>query len=440
MEKLITLRTKLDDIKAMGTNAKKEALAKLDDFEQNAVSLMLNPFIRFGIKKYNVAPAQLASTPSDQKVLEVLDQLATRQLTGGAAVTAVESIVGSMCEAGQDVFRRFLLKDPKAGVGISLCNKIFATPIPVFEVQLATAYKEKGDKFPFKPNKHAKWPMIGSIKLDGMRVICEVIVGEEEVNFLSRTGNPVTSLDHLKPAMLELARTTGHQHIFFDGEATVGSFNGTVSAIRKKNVKAVGAQFHIFDFFLPEWKALAKSKEYKANGMKLKERKAALVGWFRNERSEESAGDLVLVPFEIYHSHEEYIARFMQRLDENEEGEMAYDPNSVYEFKRSRAWWKMKDENEADGEIIGFLPGDPDAGFAHTLGKIVVRLEDGTEVRASGFKHRYLDEIWLNQDKYMGRIVKVNFHEYTPDGSLRHPRLKWPSCLRDTEDRIGDKE
>ncbi|MCV5133040.1 hypothetical protein OFL98_30575, partial [Escherichia coli] len=26
------------------------------------------------------------------------------------------------------------------------------------------------------------------------------------------------------------------------------------------------------------------------------------------------------------------------------------------------------------------------------------------------------------------------------DGSLRHPRLKWPKCLRDTEDRIGDKE
>ncbi|MBC4060089.1 DNA ligase, partial [Klebsiella pneumoniae] len=59
---------------------------------------------------------------------------------------------------------------------------------------------------------------------------------------------------------------------------------------------------------------------------------------------------------------------------------------------------------------------------------------------ASGIKHRYLDEIWHNQDKYMGRIVKVNFHEYTPDGSLRHPRLKWPKCLRDTEERVGDKE
>ncbi|HBQ8586466.1 TPA: DNA ligase, partial [Klebsiella pneumoniae] len=43
-----------------------------------------------------------------------------------------------MTAEGQDVFRRFLTKDPKAGIGISLCNKIFDNPIPVFEVQLAT--------------------------------------------------------------------------------------------------------------------------------------------------------------------------------------------------------------------------------------------------------------------------------------------------------------
>lgn len=440
MEKLIALRTKLDDIKAMGTNAKKEALAKLDDFEQMAVSLMLNPFIRFGVKKYTVAEPALENKIPDEDALQILSELAERKLTGGAAIAAVKQAVADMTAEGQDVFRRFLLKDPKAGVGISLCNKIFASPIPVFEVQLATAYKEKGDKYPFKPNKHAKWPMIGSLKLDGMRVICEVIVGEEEVNFLSRTGNPITSLNHLKPAMLELARGTGHLHIFFDGEATAGSFNGTVSAIRKKGVDAVGAMFHVFDFFLPEWKAIAKTKEYKANGVKLKDRLAMLVGWFREQRSENYAADLALLPFEIYHSHEQFISRFMERLDANEEGEMAKDPDSVYEFKRTRGWWKMKDEIEADGEIVGFELGDPDSAFANTLGKIVIRLENGVVVKAAGIKHIYLDEIWNNQDKYMGRIVKVNGHEETPDGSLRHPRLKWPSCLRDTEDRIGDKE
>lgn len=187
MEKLIALKHKLDAIKAMGTNAKKEALASMDDFEQRMVSLMLNPFVRFGVKKYNVADPLSKSVSSDEKAIELLEKLAARELTGNAAITAVESLVASMCADGQDVFRRFLLKDPKAGVGISLCNKVFASPIPKFEVQLATAYKEKGDKYPFKANPKARWPMIGSLKLDGLRVICEVIVDEEEVNFLSRT-------------------------------------------------------------------------------------------------------------------------------------------------------------------------------------------------------------------------------------------------------------
>ncbi|HDI5832473.1 TPA: DNA ligase, partial [Escherichia coli] len=137
---------------------------------------------------------------------------------------------------------------------------------------------------------------------------------------------------------------------------------------------------------------------------------------------------------------EDFIERFMKRLDDNEEGEMGKDPNSVYEFKRTRSWWKLKDEDSEDGEIIDFEPGDPDSGFANTLGKIVIRLENGVIVRASGIKHKYLDEIWNNKEKYRGRIVEVHCHEKTPDGSLRHPRLKWPRCLRDTEDRIGDKE
>lgn len=84
MEKLIALKHKLDAIKTMGTNAKKEALANLDGFEQSMVSLMLNPFIRFGVKKYKVAEPLDTSVPSDQKVVELLEKLAARELTGNA--------------------------------------------------------------------------------------------------------------------------------------------------------------------------------------------------------------------------------------------------------------------------------------------------------------------------------------------------------------------
>ena len=75
MEKLIALKHKLAAIKTMGTNAKKEALASMNDFEQRMVSLMLNPFVRFGVKKYKVADPLSKSVPSDQKAIELLEQL-----------------------------------------------------------------------------------------------------------------------------------------------------------------------------------------------------------------------------------------------------------------------------------------------------------------------------------------------------------------------------
>ncbi len=42
-------------------------------------------------------------------------------------------------------------------------------------------------------------------------------------------------------------------------------------------MKAVGATYHIFDFFLPEWRVQAKTVEYQKNGMKLKQRLSLLV-------------------------------------------------------------------------------------------------------------------------------------------------------------------
>lgn len=83
----------------------------------------------------------------------------------------------------------------------------------------------------------------------------------------------------------------------------------------------------------------------------------------------------------------------MQALDDNEEGYMAQDPFSVYEFKRTKSGWKMKDEIEADGEIIGFKPGKPDSAFAHILGSVTIRLENDAVVEASGIKHKYLADI-----------------------------------------------
>ncbi|MDC9583068.1 DNA ligase [Xenorhabdus sp. PR6a] len=433
---LIALKLKLDAMNEVGTNKKKEMLAGFNSLECGYMHYILNPFMMYGVKKYDRPTPAFESSVSDADIVLLLDELRNRNVTGSQAIQAVEAILSRMVEDEQEMFRRILLKTTKAGIGISMFNSVHTDhKIPKFEVQLATNYRAKGDLKLEVKNKYAKFPMITQKKLDGMRIICKV--DGDEVEFLSRTGNPVTTLDHLKNQMIALRVASGYQTIYFDGEGVVGSFNGTVSALRKKGAKAVGAEFWLFDWFLPEWQAQSEQKNYANTGVKLRDRIIHLISWFKQ------AGKLVnvqLLPFSIVHSHEEYVTLFKSRLDANEEGEMAKDPDSPYYFKRTRGWWKLKDENEADGEIIGFKPGDADSGFKDTLGSVTIRLENGVIVDANGIKHQYLNEIWNNQDKYMGRIAKVNFHEFTPDGSLRHPRLKWPSCLRDDVDRIGDKE
>lgn len=109
---------------------------------------------------------------------------------------------------------------------------------------------------------------------------------------------------------------------------------------------------------MPEWKAIAKTKEYKKEGRKLKDRHIDLCSWtnWKSRPDSQYKGDVRLHDFQLVHSHKEFIDLFMAALDANEEGYMAKDPFSVYEFKRTKSWWKMKDEIEADGEIIGFKP------------------------------------------------------------------------------------
>ena len=77
-------------------------------------------------------------------------------------------------------------------------------------------------------------------------------------------------------------------------------------------MQAIGAIYHVFDFFHREWRVQAKSKEYAKTGMKLKSM-AMLVALFKNDRSEGYAQDIHLHPFYIIHSHEDFIERFMKR-------------------------------------------------------------------------------------------------------------------------------
>lgn len=134
------------------------------------------------------------------------------------------------------------------------------------------------------------------------------------------------------------------------------------------------------------------------------------------------------------------------------EGIMVKDPEAPYAFKRSFGWMKIKGCEAGDFPIIGAFPGTPGTKYENQLGGFVVDV-NGVLVRVgSGFsdadRERFgiefnrdmtdagvvnfvkKDDAWIFTGttwpplmRVLGVMAEVEYHEVTPDGSLRHPRM-----------------
>lgn len=110
-------------------------------------------------------------------------------------------------------------------------------------------------------------------------------------------------------------------------------------------------------------------------------------------------------------------------IEHGEEGIMINFLDSPYEFKRSNALLKVKKMNDLDLEIIGFEEGtNKNAG---KLGAILVNYRDNIVKVGSGFSDELREEIWQNQDKWLGRTAVIQYFEETCNqnggNSLRFP-------------------
>jgi DNA ligase-1 len=122
-----------------------------------------------------------------------------------------------------------------------------------------------------------------------------------------------------------------------------------------------------------------------------------------------------------------------QAIHDGYEGVMIKDPDAPYACKRTTAWLKRKPFIEITMTILGFEPGDPNGKFKDTLGALVCQgVDDGMTIVSNvsgGISDALRDEIWQDQDRFLGMMVEVRADKVTlEDGatiySLRFPRLK----------------
>lgn len=377
-----------------------------------------DPFITYGVKKIpkrselSLNGAQFGCT---QEVWSLLDRLANRTLTGNAALAEIEVTMNKLSAPSAELLRRILIKDMRAGFTAKSVNKAAPGSIFVFECMLSHKYEEKRIK---------EWPVAVEPKYDGVRAL--LIQRENHIGIYSRTGKLFSGMQHIIDSFLE--HCPHLTNIVIDGELISDSgFNEIVGAVHRKDKESSESIFMIFDILtVDEFENDLCQKHY------LRRRKS-IASLFKSHLPEDSPFDLAPSGLAV---NSRQVERIYQAIrDAGGEGVIVKPLDGKYECKRSYNWLKIKDRQTVDIPVIGFEEGT--GKNVGKLGALVCDLNGVSVKVGGGLSDDLREKVWRNKGNYSGKLVEVEYHEMTPDLSLRHPRFMKFREDKPFEDGVG---
>lgn len=395
---------------ATGSNNKKSILETNQEnvILKRALKSALDPFIPYNVVKVPKVKSRL-EFPLDEKssweeFFNVLDDCASRKVTGNAAIDRVYTCFSSVTIENEYWMRKVLKKHLAIGVSTKSINKVFPGLVPTFDVSLAQKFDEKravGKNICVEP------------KLDGIR--CLAIVRNGKSMLFARSGKQIHNFDNSIGKELEMLPDG-----VYDGEIMGEDFISLMrQAYRKEEVDVTGTYFAIFDkLTLQEWDQKVGT-----------------------ETCEERYVDLMHTVFvDKTFNHLQVVNRIYCKLSEIEnhhkdfvsqgyEGAMVKDLNAPYKFGRGYEVMKLKSFHDVDLKIERLLEGT--GKHSGKLGSVVVNYQ-GVDVQVgSGLTDDLRDAIWEDPNNFLGRTIEVRYQEVTPDGSLRFPTFV---CFRNDRD------
>ncbi len=378
----------------------------------------LDPFTTYGMKKVPTA-RRIGNRVFSDFTLSLLDRMASRELTGGEANAAVAAHLDQLTEKSQELLTRIIKKDLRAKFSAKSLNRHRPNTVFIFDCMLSQKFEEKRIK---------EFPVAVEEKYDGVR--CLAIVKGSQAKFYSRTGKEFLNYSHIGVQLVNLKalhNVTGP--LIFDGEIMDGEFNNTTGSAHRKGVQATTAIYHVFECMsLKEFHEGSIANSYATRRGILETVMAPVTEGL------EGLDNLMLSNVTYCDSFDEIYTKNAEIQGRGGEGVIVKPLHGVYEKKRSFNWLKVKACHSADLPIIGTFMGE--GKFEGMLGGLIVDF-NGVAVRVgSGLTdadRQGLTKIadlegdihWPigSKGELHNRLVEVQYHEQTPDGSLRHPRF-----------------
>jgi DNA ligase-1 len=412
-------------------------LAEADETAKVLITAALDPYQVFGVKQY-CPPKFFGTQPIDiayQNFKMTLIGLARRDFTGDDAREMVTTVLSMFPEEDAPYVARVIDKDLRMGASADSVNKALGEKlIPTFEVMLADKC-DSTDDF----EKYVTFPCQADFKYDGQRTISFTWLGKD-TEYRARSGKPSDHLNGLFDDELHLLRAylcTKYgkvwEDIVVDGEAFASNFIETINAKKAGNDTAKAALKYRVFFVMPmfDWRN-------QSTKITMRENRARLAEALREIKSTK----LLLSEGREVKDFQDMTAFCNEVIDvHKQEGLILKDWDATYAWDRTFAWAKVKRFHDVDCKIVGFYKGKPKTKNANRLGGIKVwgRTECGTIVESdvgSGFTDEHRDEIWANQDKYLGATVVIKYQEISKSKNKEVASLRFPTFEHFRDDKI----
>ena len=400
-----------------------QATAGNDEFFAGC-RLALDPMITFGVKQVDTRTGNGLGYKWTQ-FAELVELLASRKLTGHAALEAIEHAKNSSTEDQWNYwYRRILIKDLRCGVSEKTLNKVAEKnhanyAIPVFSCQLA--HDSANHESKVSGNK------LIEVKLDGVRVLA-IVYPTGVVNLFSRNGKQLANFPLVEQQLSKVANSFA-EPVVLDGEIMSASFQDLMKMVhRKSDVKSDDAVLNLFD--------IITLKEFTAGRGEHRQidRSITLATWyqrFANDMPNITVVGQEQVNLDTLAGQTRFKQINSDAVEGGYEGIMIKDVDAVYECKRSVAWLKLKPYIEVSLTVIAV-----EEGTGRNQGKLGALIcegeDDGKRIKVnvgSGFSDGDRDAYWLARQQVVGQVVEVRADAATKSQdseetwSLRFPRF-----------------
>lgn len=387
-----------------------------------------DPQVKYGVHKFEINNSGTKTIDDDYSEFHsLLQELASRNLTGNTAIMSVVACIESFVKEDQNILKSILNKKLTIGFSFTSFKKLTGlTSSKPFEVTLACHLENVKGVNPVD----GTW--FASRKCDGIRTVAKIVKRNNDVSveFISRQGKPITTLNNVIPALQWLVRNEHDGTYYADGEGCIvddnenEDFQSILKEIRRKDWTIANPCYQLFDF-VTEDEFLGKTKS--ANFDKRYRHMLDMI-------EGNAFKTLKVLKQEVLHSQEDFDKWSGYVATGNWEGFMLRK-NEEFKTGRLKTLLKVKKFLDAewvvkDVEISEMTTAEPGKGNVKYIGvKSLIIEYKGCKVNVgSGLSKEQRKDWYAHPEHIIGKTITVKYFEPIQDQSglwsLRFPVLK----------------